>query len=122
MNWAQEDGYITTGGPLRASVKYHKTFDNYQIRVGGLSAHGSAKTEEEAKRFGEEQLQIAKRAFILSLITKEGEDIYGFGGMLNINIIGGYDGIDAWTVYGTGFNELHRGTLEECKNYIASCF
>ena len=118
MNWIQEDGYITTAGPLSASVKYHSLFDNYQVRVGGLSAHGSAKTKEEAKIFGEEQLQIAKRAFILSLITNIGEDLYEFGNLLDI--VGGYDG-DAWTVY-NGDSVLFQGTLEECKNYIVSCF
>ena len=119
MNWIQEDGYITTGGPLRASVKYHSLFNNYQVRVGGLSAHGNADTEEEAKKFGEEQLQIAKRAFILSLITKDGHD-YKFGNILNI--YGGYEGVDEWTVYGEEDKELFEGTLEECKNYIVSCF
>ncbi len=119
MNWIQKDGYITTGGPLRASVKYHRLFEEYQVRVGGLSAHGNANTEEEAKQFGEEQLQIAKRAFILSLITKAGNDVYSFGNL--VDIIGGYDGLDIWTVY-HGDNATYQGTLEECKNYIVSCF
>jgi hypothetical protein len=102
-------------------VKHHKLFDNYQVRVGGLSAHGSADTEEEAKRFGEEQLQIAKRAFILSLITKFSEDAYTFGGELGVKIIGGYTG-DEWCVYRAGMVKLFEGTIDECKNYIASCF
>ncbi len=118
MNWIQEDGYITTKGPLRASVKYHRLFGKYQVRVGGLSAHGSADTEEEAKRFGEEQLQIAKRAFILSLITKDGHN-YKFGNILEM--FGGYEGVDEWTVC-RGDDEQFYGTLEECKNYIVSCF
>jgi len=117
MKWTQEDGYITTRGPLRASVKYHKTFDNYQIRVGGLSAQGSAKTEEEAKRFGEEQLQIAKRAFILSLIVEITSKEYNFGGLLCIAKV--KDNI--WRV-SSERECLFQGTLEECKNYIASCF
>jgi len=121
MKWIQEDGYITTGGPLRASVKYHRLFEKYQVRVGGLSAHGSADTEEEAKQFGEEQLQIMKRAFILSLITKFSDDLYilGIGVM---QIVGGYDEIDLWRVYQNSEHELFEGTLEECKNYIVSCF
>jgi hypothetical protein len=120
MKWIQEDGYITTGGPLRASVKYHKSFNNYQVRVGGLSAHWAADTEEEAKRFGEEQLQIMKRAFILSLITKFSDDLYVLGiGVMQI--VGGYDG-DKWKVYQNSDQEMFQGNLEECKNYIASCF
>jgi len=120
MNWIQEDGYITTGGPLRASIKYHRLFEKYQVRVGGLSAHGSADTEEEAKQFGEEQLQTMKRALILSLITKFSDDLYilGIGVM---QIVGGYDG-DNWKVYQNSEHEQFQGTLEECKNYIASCF
>jgi hypothetical protein len=120
MKWIQEDGYITTGGPLRASVKYHRLFEKYQVRVGGLSAHGSAKTEEEAKQFAEEQLQIMKRAFILSLITKWNEDLYilGIGVM---QIVGGYVG-GKWKVYQNSEHEQFCGTLEECKNYIVSCF
>ncbi len=121
MKWIQEDGYITTAGPLRASIKCRQFGSEYQIRVGGLSAHGSAKTEEEAKQFGEEQLQIMKRAFILSLIVKYSEDSYVFGKDV-MQIIGGYDGEDKWTVYGIKFTHLFQGTLEECKNYIASCF
>ena len=119
MNWIQEDGYITTEGPLRASIKYRKYGSDYQIRIGGLSAHGSAKTEEEAKQFGEEQLQIMKRAFILSLTTKAGNDVYSFGNL--VDIVGGHDGLDIWTVY-HGDNATYKGTLEECKNYIVSCF
>ena len=119
MNWIQEDGHITTTGPLRASVKYHRLFEKYQVRVGGLSAHGSADTEEEAKQFGEEQLQIMKQAFILSLITEHGKNTYKFGGELGIRIFG--EG-DEWRVYRAGMVELHKGTLEECKNYIVSCF
>ena len=119
MNWIQEGGYITTGGTLRASVKYHSLLNNYQVRVGGLSAHGSTDTEEEAKRFGEEQLQIMKRAIILSLITQPGEGVYSFGNL--VDIIGGYHGLDIWTVY-HGDNATYKGTLEECKNYIVSCF
>ena len=117
MNWIQEDGYITTAGPLRASIKYRQFGSEYQIRIGGLSAHGSAKTEEEAKQFGEEQLQIMKRAFILSLIV-ETNNGYIFGtGVMKIHED---DGV--WTVYGTAYEELFEGTLEECKNYIVSCF
>ena len=121
MKWIQEDGYITTAGPLRASIKYYRFFGKYQVRVGGLSAHGSANTEEEAKQFGEEQLQIMKRAFILSLITKFSDDLYilGIGVM---QIVGGYDGIDLWRVYQNSEHEQFYGTLEECKNYIVSCF
>jgi len=117
MKWIQEDGYITTAGPLRASIKYRQFGSEYQIRIGGLSAHGSAKTEEEAKEFGEEQLQIMKRAFILSLIDNN-EYGYVFGkGVMKIQ----KDDV-AWTVYGTAYEELFEGTLEECKNYIVSCF
>ena len=99
MNWEQKDGYITTGDTLKASVKYHRLFEKYQVRVGGLSAHGNFDTEEEAKRFGEEQLRIMKRAVILSLITKWSDDSYMFGNDV-MQIIGGHDNIDAWTVYG----------------------
>ena len=121
MKWIQENGYITTGGPFKASVKYHRLFEKYQVRVGGLSAHGTADTEEEAKEFGEEQLQIAKRAFILSLIVQEEEGIYTFGSKLGIDIIRHKNNEDKWTVYETSF-KLFEGTLEECKNYIVSCF
>jgi hypothetical protein len=120
MKWKQEDGYITTEGPLRASVKtigYSKS-TRYELE---LSAHGTFDTEEEAKKFGEEQLQIAKRAFILSLIVKCSEDSYMFGKDV-MQIIGGYDSNDEWRVYGYGFVVLFEGTLEECKNYIVECF
>ncbi len=118
MKWIQEDGYITTAGPLRASIKCRQFGSEYQIRVGGLSAHGSAKTEEEAKQFGEEQLQIMKRAFILSLIVEEeGSYIFGKGVM---KIAKEDDGI--WFLYGSDYDIITEGTLEECKNYIASCF
>ena len=117
MKWIQEDGYITTEGPLRASVKYHRLFEKYQVRVGGLSAHWSCDTEEEAKQFGEEQLHTMKRALILSLIDNN-EYGYVFGkGVMKIQKDG-----ELWTVYGTAYEELFKGTLEECKNYIVSCF
>lgn len=125
MNWKQEDGYITTEGPLRASVK--RRLDKYVVRVGGLSAHWSCDTEGEAKQFGEEQLKLMKRALIFSLIVKHSEDTYDFGGKLGIRIIGGYMG-DEWSVYSAPdvfkypMIKLFQGTLEECKNYIVECF
>jgi hypothetical protein len=114
MNWTQEDGYITTGGALRASVKY-RSQGNYQMRMGGLYAYATADTEEEAKRIGEEQLEIAKRAFILSLITKE-DDEYSFGRLLRIIQVQ-----DIWRVESES-DYLFTGTIEECKNYIAELF
>lgn len=117
MNWKQENGYITTEGTLKASVKYHRLFEKYVVRVGGLSAHGSFGTEEEAKQFGEEQLKSMKRAVILSLIKKITSREYSFGGLLCIANVKD----DIWRVS----NEreyLFQGTLEECKNYIAECF
>lgn len=115
MNWKQEDGYITTTGALKASVK--RRLDKYVVRVGGLSAHWSCDTEEEAKKFGEEQLQLMKRAVILSLITGK-DNSYVFGaGVMKI-----HEDEGVWTVYGTAYDELYEGTLEECKNYIVECF
>ena len=105
MNWEQKEGYITTGGALNASIKHHSLFDNYQIRVGGLSAHGTAKTEEEAKVMAEEKLTELRKAFILSLIEKWSEDSYMFGED-TMQIIGGYEGEDKWTVYGIKFTHL----------------
>jgi hypothetical protein len=111
MKWTQEDGYITTGGPLRASMKYNRLFDKYQVRVGGLSAQGSADTEEEAKKFGEEQLAIAKRAFILSLITQDGN-----AWRLGKNIVIVPSG-ELHALFVGEYGEF-RGTLDDCKNYL----
>lgn len=112
MNWEQKEGYITTGGALNASIKYHSLFDNYQIRVGGLSAHGTAKTEEDAKRMAEEKLAELRKAFILSLIEKRSEDMYEFGNVCTI-VKGGN-----WKIH--GMDGRFEGTLEECKDQIVS--
>jgi len=79
------------------------------------------KTEQDAKEWAESRMNEFKKEFILSLITKFGDDLYIFGiGVMQI--VGGYDGIDRWRVYQNSEHELFEGTLEECKNYIASCF
>jgi len=83
---------------------------------------GSAKvleSEQEAKRWAEARMNEIKKEFILSLITRAGNDVYSFGNL--VDIVGGYDGLDIWTVY-HGDNATYKGTLEECKNYIVSCF
>ena len=72
-----------------------------------------------AEKWAEARMNEIKKEFILSLITKFSDDLYTFGGLLEI--VGGYDGADKWSVYQTSF-KLFQGTLEECKNYIVSCF
>ena len=83
--------------------------------------NGSAKvleSEQDAKEWAEARMNEFKKEFILSLITKDGYN-YKFGNILEM--FGGYEGVDEWTVY-RGDDELFEGTLEECKNYIVSCF
>lgn len=60
-----------------------------------------------------------KKEFISSLIVEIRDTEYGFGGLLEI--FGGYEGVDKWTVY-HGDTTVYEGTLEECKNYIVECF
>jgi hypothetical protein len=74
-----------------------------------------------AEKWAEARMNELKKEFILSLITKESKDTYVLGKGI-LHIIGGYEGKDEWGVYGTGEPDVFYGTLEECKNYIASCF
>lgn len=76
-------------------------------------------SEQETKEWAEARMNEIKKEFILSLITQPGEGVYSFGNL--VDIIGGYHGLDIWTVY-HGDDATYKGTLEECKNYIASCF
>ena len=123
MNWIKKDNLEWAGGEIiKASIGDYGHMIQVFIYPFSDMKRFSEGEIEAAKEWAETRMNEFKKEFILSLIIKEGEDIYGFGGPLNINIIGGYDGEDEWTVYGTRFKELHKGTLEECKNFIAECF
>lgn len=126
MNWEKDGNKLVSQSKIhRAKIArdHQPGSPGYilDLQIGYNPRH-DFKSSLEAEKWAEARMNEFKKDFILSLITKEGEDIYGFGGPLNINIIGGYDNLDAWTVYGTGFNKLFQGTLEECKNYIVECF
>ena len=87
--------------------------------IASSSLTSYSDTEQEAKEWAEARMNEIKKEFILSLITQPGEGVYSFGNL--VDIIGGYHGLDIWTVY-HGDNATYKGTLEECKNYIVSCF
>ena len=93
-------GYI-----LDLQIGYHPTYD--------------FKTSHEAEKWAEARMNEFKKEFISSLIVEIRDTEYGFGGLLEI--FGGYEGVDKWTVY-HGDTTVYEGTLEECKNYIAECF
>lgn len=73
-------------------------------------------TEQEAKEWAEARMNEIKKEFILSLIVEEGNN-YRFG--KHIEIFYRYD--DRYCVFVEEL-KVFKGTLEECKNYIVSCF
>lgn len=119
MNWKQEDNKLVHSGFIQAEVCETVFGWDSAVKVRGRWAY--LETEQEAKEWAEARMSEIKKEFILSLIVKYSEDSYVFGKDV-MQIIGGYDGEDKWTVYGIKFTHLFQGTLEECKNYIVECF
>lgn len=61
ISWEQKEGYIATGGEFKASVR--RRLDKYVARVGGLSAHWTCDTEQEAKEWAETWMNEFKKEF-----------------------------------------------------------
>lgn len=117
MNWEQRELGLAIPGVVSAVVA--DVPQGWAARVFRPKEDRIYATEQEAKEWAEARMNEIKKEFILSLITKTGNDVYSFGNL--VDIVGGYDGLDVWTVY-HGDNATYKGTLEECKNYIVSCF
>ncbi len=119
MKWEETSRGLITVGPVIVSITRRGSGRSIEAKVG--SEVNYLETEQDAKEWAESRMNEFKKEFILSLITKFGDDLYIFGiGVMQI--VGGYDGIDRWRVYQNSEHELFEGTLEECKNYIVSCF
>lgn len=119
MNWNKKGNALIHPGFIQAEVC--ETVFGWDAMAFVKKYSNYLETEKDAKEWAEARMNELKKEFILSLIVKWSEDSYMLGKDV-MQIIGGYDNIDAWTVYGTGFKELFQGTLEECKNYIVECF
>jgi hypothetical protein len=117
MKWIKQEDGIVHPGFVYARVSQNPF--GWVANVGVRKSQSINDSEQDAKQWAEARMNELKKEFIKSLIVKYSEDTYTFGGLLEI--VGGYDGIDKWSVYQTSF-KLFEGTLEECKNYIASCF
>lgn len=119
MNWEKKGNAFVHPGFVQAEVC--ETVFGWDA-VAFVKKHSNyLESEQEAKEWAEARMNEIKKEFILSMIVKFSEDSYMFGKDV-MQIIGGYDGKDKWTVYGMKFTHLFQGTLEECKNYIISCF
>ena len=118
MKWIQQDDGVVHPGFIYARVSQNPF--GWVANVGVRKSQSINDSEQEAKQWAESRMNEIKKEFILSLITKFSDDLYilGIGVM---QIVGGYDG-DRWRVYQNSEHEQFYGTLEECKNYIVSCF
>lgn len=117
MKWEQRELGLALPGVISAIAT--DVPQGWAARVFRPKEDRICATEQDAKEWAETRMNEIKKEFILSLITKAGNDVYSFGNL--VDIVGGYDGLDIWTVY-HGDNATYKGTLEECKNYIVSCF
>lgn len=118
MNWEKKGCDWHHPGFIQANILDCTPFA-WVATVNINSRRIEASTEEEAKTLAEARMNEIKKEFIRSLVTKILDTEYGFGGLLEI--FGGYEGVDEWRVY-HGDTTVYEGTLEECKNYIVSCF
>lgn len=118
MKWEETKyGPALLGPTVSATIRV--TNEGWIARIASSSLINNFISEQDAKEWAEARMNEIKKEFILSLITKAGNDVYSFGNL--VDIVGGYEGLDIWTVY-HGDNATYKGTLEECKNYIVSCF
>ena len=125
MNWEKDgDKLISQSKIHRAKIVRDRQFGSpgyiLDLQIGCHPTH-DFKSILDAEKWAEARMNEFKKQFTLSLIVKFSEDSYMFGKDV-MQIIGGYDGKDKWTVYGIKFTHLFQGTLEECKNYIVECF
>lgn len=125
MNWEKDGDKLISQSKIHRA-KIVKDFQHgspgyiLDLQIGYHPRH-DFKTSAEAEKWAEARMNEFKKEFILSLITKKGDNLYKIGGALDISIVRIHD--ETWAICaGSEFNDLYKGTLEECKNYIVECF
>ena len=118
MNWEKKGDTLVHPGFISAKIVKDGTGALAEVQITSIDRK-DCDSMFSAEKWAEARMNEIKKEFILSMITKFSDDLYTFGNLLDI--IGGYGGLDIWTVY-DGDNVSFQGTLEQCKNYIASCF
>ena len=114
MKWEETSRGLITVGPVIVSITRRGSGRSIEAKVG--SEVNYLETEQDAKEWAESRMNEIKKEFILSLIVQEGNN-YRFG--KHIEIFHRYD--DRYCVFVEEL-KVFKGTLEECKNYIVSCF
>lgn len=116
MKWEQRELGLALPGVISAVVT--DVPQGWAARVFRPAEDHICATEHDAKEWAESRMNEIKKEFILSLITKFSDDLYILGiGVMQIVGEG-----DKWRVYQNSEHEQFQGTLEQCKNYIVSCF
>lgn len=114
MKWEERELGLALPGVISAVVT--DIPQGWAARVFRPNEDQICATEQDAKEWAEARMNEIKKEFILSLIAEEGNN-YRFG--KHIEIFHRYD--DRYCVFVEELKAF-KGTLEECKNYIVSCF
>lgn len=116
MKWEQRELGLALPGVISAVVT--DVPQGWAARVFRPKEDQVCATEQDAKEWAEARMNEIKKEFILSLIVEEeGSYIFGKGVM---KIAREDDGV--WFLYGSDYDIITEGTLEECQDYIVSCF